>query len=91
MSRRDFEADMQYLASIKVSQLEMAAEEERQKKAISDDGVRRLLQHLKITSGHVVGTNQSRASIHSKIWSLSIKFGPLSLWVTINPSDFLWS
>ncbi len=34
-----------------------------------------------------MGTNQSQASIQSQIWSLSIKFGPPALWVTINPSN----
>ncbi len=34
-----------------------------------------------------MGTNQSQVPIHSKIWSLSIRYGPLTLWVMINPSD----
>ena len=34
-----------------------------------------------------MGTNQSQASIWSQIWSMSIKFGPPALCVTINPSN----
>ena len=78
---------MHYLASINVSQLKVAAEEQSQKQEVSDVGIRRLLKHLKVSTACIVGSNQSQASIHSKIWSLSIKLGPPSMWVTINPSD----
>ncbi|KAF8338900.1 uncharacterized protein EI90DRAFT_2907994 [Cantharellus anzutake] len=78
---------METLSNIKLSELHMAAEQESQKQPISNPGIQHLLQHLKMTGAHVIGTNQSHASIRSKIWSQTIKHGPLSLWVTINPSN----
>ncbi len=39
MLQRDFEADMCYLASVTVSQLKKAVEEERQKRPVLDLGV----------------------------------------------------
>ncbi len=87
MSRKDFNADHEDLSLISISKLTQAAEEDLHKKPISNPKIHKPMKHLKITAGQVIGTNQSCASIQSQIWSLSIKFGPLALWVTVNPSD----
>ena len=45
------------------------------------------MKRLKVTAARVIGTNQSQASIQSKIWSLTINIRPPTLWLMINPSD----
>ena len=87
MMRKDFKRDIESLSTITVVDLKSAAEEDMQKKLITELNVHWLMKHLKVTAGRVISTNQSRASIQSKIWSQSIKFGPPTLWLTINPSD----
>ncbi len=87
MTHKDFEEDLDSLSQVTLDNLKLAAEEDLQKKPITEPNVHKLMKHLKVTAGRVLGTNQSQASIWSKIWSQCIKFGPPSLWLTINPSD----
>ena len=87
MTHKDFKADLNSLSQVTLKDLKLAAEEDLQKKPITEPNVCKLMKHLKVTAGKVLGTNQSQASIWSKIWSQCIKFGPLSLWLTINPSN----
>ena len=35
-----------------------------------------------------MGSSNSRVGYQSKIWSLCLKLGPPSLWITINPLDY---
>jgi hypothetical protein len=35
----------------------------------------------------VMGTDESRASIRSQIWGMSLMFNPPVLWITLNPAD----
>ena len=39
------------------------------------------------TNPRVMGTDQSRVAIRSKVWSTTVRYGPPTLWVTINPSN----
>jgi hypothetical protein len=55
--------------------------------AFSNSGVKALRQHLRAVRSKISGTDESRLSMRSKVWSTCVVFNPPSLWITINPSD----
>lgn len=85
MNRRTFESDARVLSTISVRDLQQAAKEESEKRPISNPAVRLLKKHIHAVAGHMMGSDQGRYRLRSKIWSTSIAFGPPSLWLTINP------
>ncbi len=87
MTHKDFEADLDLLSRLTLGDLKVAAEEDIQKKGITDPTVWSLMRHLKVTAGKVIRTNQSWASIHSKIWSQSINLDLQYCGWLLNPSD----
>jgi hypothetical protein len=87
MHHWNFEADARVIASITEEDMLKAADEENQNLLISNPAVCLLKKHIHATGGHVMGSDQTRLSLRSKIWSTTTYISPLSLWITINPSD----
>ena len=87
MRRRDFDKHSRLFASIDADQLRIAAEEESRADPVKDPIVRLLKKHVYTGIGQVMGSNQLRYQLRSQIWSTTIRIGPPSLWITINPSD----
>jgi hypothetical protein len=72
---------------LKPSDLMQAAGEESRRVPFSNDAVKNLRRHITSIRSKVMGTDESRVGIRSKIWSLTAQIGPPSLWITLNPSD----
>jgi Helitron helicase-like domain at N-terminus len=87
MQRKTFEKDAQILSTITTEKLEKAQAEEERGAKVSDPAVRLLRKHVHAGTGRVMGSDQARYQLRSQIWSTTIKKGPPSLWITINPSD----
>lgn len=87
MNRRTFHADVHLLSSITPADLRKAAKDEAERRPISHPGVRLLKKHIHAVAGRIMGSDQGRYRLRSKIWSTSIMLGPPSLWITINPDD----
>ena len=87
MRCKTFDRDARVLSTITADKLVKAQEEEEHKKPISDPAVRLLRQHIHSTTAQVMGSDQSRYKLRSQIWSTTMKKGPPSIWITINPSD----
>jgi hypothetical protein len=85
MRRRDFETDSQAIASLTIQDLQQAEHEEDSNIPISNPKVQALRKHVFVSSGHVMGSDSSRASYRSQIWGSILRLRPPSLWLTINP------
>ncbi|TFK69980.1 hypothetical protein BDN72DRAFT_870513 [Pluteus cervinus] len=75
------------IAKLKASDLLEASKEESQGKAITNPAVRALRTNITAVRQKVQGTDESRLSLRSKVWSTTAIFGPPAIWMTINPSD----
>lgn len=87
MRRRDFDKDAQILSNITVEDLRKAAEEEERKLSISNPAVRLLKRRVFATASRVFGTDSVRYRWRNSMWSTGVRFGPPSVWATINPDD----
>ena len=87
MKRKDFYKHEAVISSLKPSDLLQAAGEESRRVPFSNEAVKNLRKHITSIRSKVMGTDESRVSIRSKIWSLTAQIGPPSLWITLNPSD----
>ena len=87
MRRQTFDRDTQILSTVTRDKLAQAQQEEERGLPISDPAVRLLRRHVHTGTGGVMGSDQSRFKLRSQIWSTTIRKGPPSLWITINPSD----
>ncbi|KAG1836945.1 hypothetical protein DFJ58DRAFT_718979 [Suillus subalutaceus] len=67
--------------------LALAGRQEAKKEAISNPVIRALKKHLTAVRVNVVGTDESKISIHAYIWGMTVLRNPPSLWITINPTD----
>ena len=85
--RTSFERDAKILSTITLDKLKDAQEQEDRGVPISDPSVKLLRRHIYSGMGRIMGSDQSRTKLRSQIWSTTIKKGPPSLWITINPSD----
>ncbi|KAF9507991.1 hypothetical protein BS47DRAFT_1373747 [Hydnum rufescens UP504] len=74
IGHQDFESDMAQIHTLTSGDLEKAAKEEEHKQPVSNPGV-----------GCIMGTDQSRTAIRSKVWSTTLMHGPPTLWITLNP------
>jgi hypothetical protein len=88
MRRRDFQRDEMSLSSIRLEDLRRAEAEEEAHHPLSNENVKTLEQHVYAVGGRVMGSRNSRSGYRSQIWSMSLKLGPPSLWITINPLDY---
>jgi hypothetical protein len=87
MRRNDFDRYARAVQTIDTEDLRKATQEEQQGLPISNPAVHLLRKHVHAGIGRVQGSNQSRYQLRSQIWSTSIRKGPPSLWITVNPSD----
>ncbi|CAF4416314.1 unnamed protein product [Rotaria sp. Silwood2] len=54
---------------------------------VTDQRINTLMKHIRVVSGHVMGSAHSRSTLRTKIHSLCFNIGLPSLFVTINPAD----
>jgi hypothetical protein len=54
---------------------------------VADHRITTLIKHIKVVSGHIMGSAHSRSALRTKIHSLCFNQGLPSLFVTINPAD----
>ena len=87
IKRSDFLKHERTIESLKPSDLTQAAGEEKRHVPFSNPAVRCLRKHISSTRAKVMGTDESRVSLRSKVWSLTAHIGPPSFWITVNPSD----
>ncbi|KIL62632.1 hypothetical protein M378DRAFT_58184, partial [Amanita muscaria Koide BX008] len=85
--QRDIDHVSRDIAKVTRADLLAAAAEKEKGLPFSNDRVKKLLYNVKLTSGRILGTDQSRAALRSKIWSTAVFMGPPSIWMTINPAD----
>ena len=64
-----------------------ASREEVDGVPFSHGGIRVLRKHLRAVRSKIIGTDENRLSLRSKVWSTIVVHNPPSLWLTINPSD----
>lgn len=87
MNRQDFECDVLALNSLTVADLKEAENEEAAQMPISNPRVKLLRKHVFASSGHVKGSDKSRASYCGQIWGTCLRLRGPSIWMTINPCD----
>ncbi|KIJ17283.1 hypothetical protein PAXINDRAFT_73356, partial [Paxillus involutus ATCC 200175] len=73
--------------SFRPSDLKAVSVEEDQHKPHANPTVHALKKHISTVRAKVVGTDKSQTSICAFVWGMTVKKGPLSLWITINPMD----
>jgi hypothetical protein len=69
------------------AELVAASREETRGVPYSNLGVRALRKQLSALRTRVDGTDESRQSVRSKIWSTNLIHNPPNLWLTVNPSE----
>lgn len=84
MNRADF---TELLSRVTISDLRIAADEEKWGVLITTPGICVLPKHLHVLAAKVVSSNEACNANRSKIWSVSALLEPPTLWITINPSD----
>ncbi|KAH7868241.1 uncharacterized protein C8R40DRAFT_1009080, partial [Lentinula edodes] len=87
MSRADFVHNQYAIERLKPGNFATTAEEERNSSRFSNPVMRSLMNHLRSVRSSVPGTDSSRTSVRSQIWSMSTMINAPNLWVTLNPSD----
>jgi hypothetical protein len=87
MKRSTFAQNISAISRLTTADFLKASEEETRGLPFSNPGIRALRKQLTAIRTRVTGTDESRASIRSKIWGMNLKYNPPSLWITINPAD----
>lgn len=87
ISKRTFLRHEAEIRSLKSSDFDSAALEERSHTMFSNPIMRSLRQNLSTVRAKVMGTDESRIKVRSLIWGMSVKKNPPSIWLTINPAD----
>jgi hypothetical protein len=87
ISKSCFRRNEGLINSITPKDLEKASAEEHRRAPYSNPGVRALRQHVTAVRSKVMGTDESRVGMRSKMWGMTMMKNPPSLWITINPSD----
>lgn len=87
MRRKDFERDAHLMATLTPEIVRQAQTEEAAGVPFTHPAILALRRHLQGTAGRVQGTDQSRQTIRSQIWSTCLVHGPPAIWLTINPCD----
>lgn len=87
MKRSTFARDTRILSSITLGKIEKAKKEEERGCTVSDPAIKLLYKHIYAIASQVLGTDQRRYQLRSKIKSMSIMLNPPSLWITINPNN----
>jgi hypothetical protein len=87
IKKEDFVAHQESFRHLQSADLLKASSEEKKNMPVSNPIIRSLKHHLSAIRSKVKATDESRASIRSQIWGMSVMKGPPSLWITINPTD----
>lgn len=87
MRRKVFESESHLLKTITAETLEKAQKQEAAGHKVVDPVLSKLWSHIHATASRVSGSDASRISHRSKIWSTCAYLSPPSLWITINPDD----
>lgn len=85
--RPSFLAQKNLISRLTPTELVAASREETRGVPYSNLGVRALRKQLSAVRTRVDGTDESRQSVRSKIWSTNLIHNPPNLWITINPAD----
>ncbi|QRV90748.1 Helitron helicase-like domain at N-terminus [Ceratobasidium sp. AG-Ba] len=87
MRRKDFDRAAQLFSTLTTDDLSAAAETEASGRQIQDPKVLMLRRMVHSSGAKVIGSDFSRASYRSQIWSTMLRLNAPSLWITINPVD----
>lgn len=86
-SRKDFDRAVALFSTLSLADLTAAAESEAKGIPSIDPKIVMLQRIIRSSGSKVMGSNASRASFRSQIFSTSLFLNPPSLWITINPVD----
>lgn len=87
MTRSDYVRQINAIQQLGLKDFDVAAAEESRHVPFSNPVMRSLMNHLHTVQSSVAGTDSSRTSVRSKIWSLIATKNPPNLWITLNPSN----
>lgn len=87
MRKADFEREARIYSMITASDLKKAAAEEERGEPVTDEHVKRLKRTVTSAASRIMGSDQSRWKLRSKIRATTMHFNPPNLWITINPDD----
>ncbi|KAK0485295.1 hypothetical protein EDD18DRAFT_704606 [Armillaria luteobubalina] len=87
MGTQSYQRHQPLISTIKPKDLFHAAVEETRKTPFTNPAVQSLRSELIAVRSKVLGTDESRRTLRSKIWSTTVLFNPPNLWITINPND----
>ena len=87
MKRSAYRNNEVAIRMLKPADLLKASAEEAHRVPFSNPSVQALRSQITAVRANVQGTDESRKSIRTKIWSATVILNPPNLWITINPSD----
>lgn len=87
MSKESFRHHENAIKNLKPEDLAAAGVEEQAGRPYSHPVIRSLRRHLCTLRAKVMGTDESRVKIRSRIWGMCVMKNPPSVWLTINPAD----
>ncbi|KAG9092535.1 hypothetical protein FRC06_011888, partial [Ceratobasidium sp. 370] len=87
MRRKDFDEATRLFSTLTRADLAAAAKAEANGGKVEDPKILLLRRLIHCGGAKVMGSDHSRASYCSEIWSTMLNLNPPSLWVTINPID----
>lgn len=87
MQRSAYRNNEVAIRMLKPADLLKASAEEARRVPFSNPSVQALRSQITAVRANVQGTDESRKSIRTKIWSATVMLNPPNLWITINPSD----
>lgn len=87
MRRKDFDRASQLFSTLTRDDLAAAADAEQNGRKIDNPKILLLRRLIHCAGAKVMGSDASRASYRSEIWSTALYLNPPSIWLTINPTD----
>ncbi|KAF7313012.1 ATP-dependent DNA helicase [Mycena kentingensis (nom. inval.)] len=87
MKRSSWHRNRAAIERLTVNDLIDASHEEQRRVPFSNPAVKSLRQQITTVRSKVLGTDESRISIRSQIWGMTMQFNPPSLWTMLNLSD----
>ncbi|SJL05062.1 uncharacterized protein ARMOST_08434 [Armillaria ostoyae] len=87
MASTSYHRHQPLISSLKPKDLLLASKQEKRKTPFTNPAVQALRTELTAVRSKVPGTDESRRTLRSKIWSTNVMFNPPNLWITVNPND----
>lgn len=87
VKRSTFVKQQDLFLKLRASDLTRASAEETRKVPFTNPAVKALRGHVTAVRSKVQGTDESRLSMRSQIWSTNLIKNLPSIWMTINPAD----